>query len=100
MAWNTNCRPKNYDKEPEKNAYQQERMRDVFDQAASGSEKNGYCSRADEKRRFSAHYVAPTPCATTRFPLFRHGRAHIEFEHFMQSADAGVLMSRNSAVRL
>src|SRR5437899_11626853 len=99
MACNTNCRPKNYDKEPEKNAYQQERMRDVFDQAASGSEKNGYCSRADEKRRFSAHCVAPTLCATTQFLLFRHGREHIEFALVRQSADDGDLLSRNYVVR-
>src|SRR5207244_12916467 len=72
MANNRNCRPHNDGKEPEKDADQGDWVRNNFDQAASGAKKNGYCCRADEKGRFSAHHVAPTFCATTRFCLFQH----------------------------
>jgi hypothetical protein len=63
-------------------------MRDIFHDAASGSEKKRNCPKADKERKFSTE-DADEPfsafCFTIRFRLSRHGREHIESASTMQS---------------
>jgi hypothetical protein len=65
-------------------------MRDIFHDAASGSEKKRNCPKADKERKFSTENADETFggfCFTSRFRLSRHGREHIEFILVMQSAN-------------
>ena len=91
MAHDTNYRPKDDRKKPQKNDDHRDWVRNDFDEPASGSPKDGRCCQADEERKFAAHDVAKPidfSCGGACFGLSRHGCEHIQSAQVMQSEKA------------
>jgi hypothetical protein len=58
MPGNGYGRPKDNGKKPEEDNNQRDRMRDDFDQPASGAPKNGHSSQASKQWEFAAYVVS------------------------------------------
>src|SRR5262245_22611042 len=90
MPRDAHGRPKNHSKQPEKNYYQRDWVRDEFNQPTSSAPKNGDRPQTDQQPKLTAQNSCEIPSVLAllrRFWLSRHACEHIESLSVMQSSE-------------